>query len=157
MHWNLSFNSPWGYVKEIRWFHFPCLQEKKRKKKKRTAAVIFVGVHKCHGQKLKFIPMTSVHTLSEGVVQWQRIYCADCILQSLQIHTVKTSCFRTIRFITWLSKIFEFWDKVRRNCRCFVFIMDLRLKQFERKFICFLLVCWSKCKIEKLKCNCVKM
>lgn len=32
----------------------------------RTAAVVFAGVNKCHGQKLKFMPMTGVHTLVEA-------------------------------------------------------------------------------------------
>lgn len=48
----------------------------RKKKKKKTAAVVFVGVNKRHGQKLKFMPMTGVHTLSER----QRKYSAYCIL-----------------------------------------------------------------------------
>ena len=57
-------------------FIFRALKKKKKKKTqtKKTAAVVFVGVNKCHGQKLKFMPMTGVHTLSEAAAQRQRIY-----------------------------------------------------------------------------------
>lgn len=107
MHWNRSLNSPWetsqktqGYVKEIRWFHFPCLE----KKKKKTAAVVFVGVNKCHGRNWSLCPWPAytpwvrplhsgsehtVLTVFSGPAHQQQTYPenpADC----------KTSCFLII-------------------------------------------------------------
>lgn len=42
-----------------------------RREEKKAAAVVFLGVNKCHGQKLTFMPMTDVHA--------QRTNGAHCI------------------------------------------------------------------------------